>query len=340
MLAYLWPSRDEEHARHSLAQLIYAMRQTLHRQLISGDSEFRLDHESLTSDVSEFLEKTTGAARLCALYAGPFLDGFHLPDSPDFDQWAERERDRTAVIAGNALEKIARDASARGDHTASVESWRRRVALSPFESGCTIGLMKALAAAGDKRGAIRQARVYKTLLESEEEMEADPRVDNLASRIQRKDVQSRDGARGRSLAAVAAVLWPHAEIPQMVAVGDIDFDSGRDTSASSTFANLLSAAVAGLPGINILSSEKVEGILSGAFTSDTGNMHARGEAWAIEVFEGKVDDVMGTLELELRRIDLRSGTVRRLYRVNAVNLPALATAATRAIAADFGIAVS
>lgn len=311
------------------------MRHTLHRQLISGDAEFRLDPESLTSDVTELFEKKTGSARVCALYAGPFLDGFFLPDSPDFDQWAERERDRSAIIFGSALEKLAKDASARGDHTTAIEMWRRRVTLGPFESGPTIGLMKALAAAGDKRGAVRQARVYKDILKSEEEIEADPRIDALANRIQRQDTPAAAGSRGRNLAAVAAVLWPHAELPQMLAVGDIDIDSARSGSTAATFADLLSASVARLPGINLLSSQKVDDILHGA--GDLSGTHAKTAAWTIEVFEGSIDDVMGLLELELRRVDLRSGTVRRVYRVKAVDFSSLATAATKAIAEDFGI---
>ena len=184
VLAYLWPTRDDEHARHSLAQLVYSMRRTLNRPLIAGDAEFRLDHASLTSDIEEFLG-TTDPDRISGLYTGPFLDGFHLSDAPEFDHWVERERERTTGIASSALETIARKASAKGEHASAIETWRRRVAIGPLDSGPAIGLMEALAVSGDRTAAVRHARLYETLMRSEMEMDPDPRVSELAERLQR-----------------------------------------------------------------------------------------------------------------------------------------------------------
>jgi len=160
------------------------MRRTLNRPLIAGDAEFRLDHESLTSDIDEFMAGTD-PERISALYAGPFLDGFHLSDAPEFGQWVERERERTTGIACAALVTIAKKASVKGDHSSAIDAWRRRVAISPLDSGPAIGLMEALAASGDRTAAVRHARLYETLMRTEMEMDPDPRVSELAERLQR-----------------------------------------------------------------------------------------------------------------------------------------------------------
>lgn len=328
VLAYLWPARDDEHARHSLAQLVYGMRRSFNRALIGGDAEFRLDPESLTSDISEFFQAANDASRLSELYAGKFLDGFHLSDAPEFDQWAERERERTAEIFGNALEMLARNASVMGDHKTAIGAWRRRVALDPFEPGPTIELMKALAASGDRPGAVRQAHIYETLIQSEEGMEGDPEVAALAHHLQHQETLHPIGPRDVALAAVAAALWPHPKIPEALAVGDVTLVGDESGSSGELFSEILAKALEKLPGVNMLSRARIEAILAGL-----GGSKER----AVEVFHGTLWNTKGQVELELYRIDLRTGVTRRAYWVSAADVPALVHAAVATIAKDFGI---
>src|SRR5215468_9152568 len=51
----LWPDTDEERARHTLSQTLYALRRELGRdELIVGVRELRLDTELLAIDAVEF----------------------------------------------------------------------------------------------------------------------------------------------------------------------------------------------------------------------------------------------------------------------------------------------
>jgi DNA-binding SARP family transcriptional activator len=183
VLAFLWPSTDNEHARHSLAQLIYSMRHALGCNLIEGDSEFQLDHESLTSDIGEFMGVPDDCSRMSALYAGPFLDGFHLNDSIEFSHWVDRVRERTTGMACVALESLANKASLRSDHALAIATWRARSAIDALDAGPAMALMEALAASGDRAGSIRHAQAYQKLIREELDMEADPRVTVLANRL-------------------------------------------------------------------------------------------------------------------------------------------------------------
>ncbi len=366
------------------------MRRTLSRPLVAGDAEFRLDRESLTSDIDEFLA-ASDPARISALYAGPFLDGFHLSDAPEFGHWVERERERTIGIASIALETLAKAASAKGDHPLAIDAWRRRVAISPLDSAPAIGLMEALAASGDRTAALRHARLYETLMRAEMEIDPDSQVLALGERLQREgrpvtppspqnavaiafpkefsqpgETQAPASAapeetlvattkrrwRARTLAAaavgaaalvsVAVAFWPRTKIPELLAVGDVRF-LAEDTSANAnanTFTDMLATSLARLQGVQVLSNARVQEVLSGMRRSDTAAASMGGaaaKAGAVEVLEGTVRGSAGSLQLDLRRVDLKSGAIRQVYRVSGIDPFELADAATAAIADDFRV---
>jgi serine/threonine-protein kinase len=145
----------------------------------------RLDPEHVTSDVSEFLQAIdrNELERAVELYQGPFLDGFFVTGAPEFEQWSSAQRTRLRDLAVGALEKLAADADASGD-LASVVRWRRQAAaLLPLDAPRTVRLMTAMAAAGDRAGAIKHARVHAALLRQELGLDVDPTVDALETTL-------------------------------------------------------------------------------------------------------------------------------------------------------------
>jgi DNA-binding SARP family transcriptional activator/tetratricopeptide (TPR) repeat protein len=186
VVAYLWPERDTEGARHTLSQTLYSIRQDMGDDVVlSGVDELRLNAAACESDIAEFrhaieqddLEGAVG------LYGGPFLDGFFLADAPEFERWADEERRRLAGAYGDALESRAAELAAAGDTRRVVECWRRRAALEPLNGRVALGLMRALADAGDRAGALQHARVHALMMRAELDVDADPEVEALADRI-------------------------------------------------------------------------------------------------------------------------------------------------------------
>ena len=170
LVGYLWPESDEERARHTLAQLLYGLRQELGQEAIAGSTTaLCLNPEVISSDIEEFEEaKAKGDhKRVAALYTGAFLDGFYLSGCDEFERWVDEERRRTLHIAQSAIESLARSATDSGDPVAAVQWWRRLAALSPFDSRIALQLVKSLIAAGDPGGAVRQARIHSTLVHDE-----------------------------------------------------------------------------------------------------------------------------------------------------------------------------
>ena len=81
----------------------------------------------ITSDAREF-ETALAAndlATAVSLYTGPFLDGFHLKDSTEFERSSAAQRARFAHMWVSAVERIARDSESRG-------AWR---SLRPSRAG-------------------------------------------------------------------------------------------------------------------------------------------------------------------------------------------------------------
>lgn len=186
LLALLWPERDANHARGALNQALYALRQaTGIGDLVAGTAILRLEPGTLLSDASRF-EQQLEQGRLeeaVATWRGPYLDGIHLSGSPEFDQWADTERQRLAAALREALRTLARDAVGAGDVDTAIRRSRALVAIAPHDTEATIGLMRALAAVGDRAGALLAATEHEMRLRRELGLGPDPRLTELVAAI-------------------------------------------------------------------------------------------------------------------------------------------------------------
>jgi adenylate cyclase len=184
--ALLWPESNEERARASLKQLVHSVRTRLGAAdvvLTSGD--LRLNPDCITSDVGEFQEAVRSRDHDAAarLYAGPFLLGFYLRASAGFEQWASEQRAALARDFAGVIRTLAESADRRGDHAAAAAAWRRLADADPLNAQATLGLMRALDAAGDRAAALRHATVFQRLVRDELGMEPDPAVVDFANRL-------------------------------------------------------------------------------------------------------------------------------------------------------------
>ena len=222
VLTLLWPDADDERGSRTLAQALYVLRKDLGTDdAITGASNLCLDPAIASSDVAEFASAMSRGEdeRAVALYQGPFLDGFRVTGAEEFDRWAERERAALAQEYSRALESLARAAHARGDPLGAVSWWQKLAAIDPLNARITVGLMESLAAAGDRAGAIRQARVYELLVEQELDLPPDKEVMALAGRLRQTAGDVSVPAKPAEPAKSAAVVpHEHKAEPATVAV--------------------------------------------------------------------------------------------------------------------------
>ncbi len=186
VLALLWAESDEERARNALRQSLHTLKRELHAPdlLLAGD-QLRLNPAVITSDLRELDEARAAGRRedAVALYAGPFLDGFHVAAAPEFERWVEETRSARAREVTILLEALAREAGRQGEPATAVGWWRRLAGLEPLNTAVALALMEALAAAGDRAGALRHARVHEMLLHEELGAGPDLEVAALAGRL-------------------------------------------------------------------------------------------------------------------------------------------------------------
>ena len=184
--AMLWPESDAERARGSVDQAIYALRRALDADVIRvAAGVVSLNPTLLASDVADFGAAIAAGepARAVALYRGPFLEGFHVSGAAEFERWTDARRAELHRRYVEALESLA---DAATDDPAEAVALRRRIAAAdPLDTRAVIGLMRALAAAGDRAGALAAARVHSSLLREELDAEPDPAVVRLAEELRR-----------------------------------------------------------------------------------------------------------------------------------------------------------
>jgi DNA-binding SARP family transcriptional activator/TolB-like protein len=187
LLAHLWPEGETASIRHRLNVLLYDIRRVFGpRAITSLNGDLRLDGDVLDLDVARFLDAVEAGDHEAAIaaYGGPFLDGFHLPDAPEFEDWLTLERDRLARAARAALQAAATKAEADGDHARATAHWRRLTELDPLDAGATLGLMRALAALGQRAEALQAAERHARVMARDLEASPDPAVAELAARLQ------------------------------------------------------------------------------------------------------------------------------------------------------------
>ena len=191
LLALLWPEGETERSRHALRQALHALQHVAGADdLFLGTSALTLNPAVISTDVGELVEAAESGAhqRIVALYRGPFLDGFFINDAPEFERWADVQRAAYATTYVTALEALAAGATTRGDRPAAVAWWRRLATEQPVSARAALGLMRALADAGDRTGALQFAAVHENVVRHELGMEPDASVTELAARLRAGEV--------------------------------------------------------------------------------------------------------------------------------------------------------
>ncbi len=172
LAAMLWPESDDESARGALRRTLSVLRTALggrwlgvDRSVVALEPGVDVDVRALEAAVGHRDPALLSAA--AALARGPFLAGFSLRDSPQFDDWRATRSVAIERSVAAVLGALASAAEANGDLPAAVVAASRQVELDPIEEPAQRRLIGLLARSGDRSGAVRQYRVLVALLERE-----------------------------------------------------------------------------------------------------------------------------------------------------------------------------
>src|SRR5262249_25960625 len=135
LLALFWPDLDRPAAQQTLRTTLHGLRQALGGALSADDGALSLAPEvavdsrafeaSLATPHGPTPHGPTPQASVPAadlitaldLYQGDFLEGFSLPDSAAFEDWAAAERERLRRLDVRGLARLARDYEAQRNYT-------------------------------------------------------------------------------------------------------------------------------------------------------------------------------------------------------------------------------
>lgn len=109
------------------------------------------------------------------------LAGELLPDW--YDDWVLIERERFRQLRLHALDALCEELTAAGRYAAAVEAGHASVAAEPLRESAHRLLVSAYLAEGNAGEAIRQYRLFRTLLASELGLAPSPQMEELVERL-------------------------------------------------------------------------------------------------------------------------------------------------------------
>ncbi len=188
LVGLLWPEYPERSARASLRNVLANVRQVIgdreadspflyiERQTIQFniESDAQVDVTAFAEGLdlaptssqshAEMIHELEAAV---ALYQGGFLEGFSLPDSPSFEEWALLKREQLQRQALAALGRLADHYERQGEYEQALGFAWRQVEADPYRGVAQRGLMRLLALSGQREAALAQYEAFRRLLAEE-----------------------------------------------------------------------------------------------------------------------------------------------------------------------------
>ena len=171
----LWGESDQQRARQSLRQALFALTREFAQAEVSvlrmESQMVSLDPAAIWVDVAEFqgLVETGESDRLTdafALYSGPFLQGFTV-DSAEFDEWQMSLQGRLDESAIKAFLDLLEHQEAAGNLASAIETAQGALRIDRYREDVHRQLMRLYAASGMRSSALHQYRLCRDFLERE-----------------------------------------------------------------------------------------------------------------------------------------------------------------------------
>jgi Tol biopolymer transport system component/DNA-binding SARP family transcriptional activator len=182
LLALFWPEADTTHARTSLRNALYALRQSLGDQILRtrGDEEIAVNPDVVRTDLAAVLESLREGRTDDALasYGGDLLPGLIPPDSDGFMRWLDSERTRLKVSMSVTAMARVEELERSGDIAGALGVARRVMAIEPDDERVVRRVMSLLESLGDRAGALNTFESFRARLATD--FEAEPAPETIA----------------------------------------------------------------------------------------------------------------------------------------------------------------
>lgn len=183
----LWGNRFEEQARQSLRQALTGIRREIGAGLLICDKHtIALAHDAFECDVARFLALASEGSKEGLLTAtrmfGEFLLGTSVHED-GFSDWVSHMREQLTGVQVNCLHELAQHALEAGCYVKAAEHLEAAVMLDGFREDIHRLLMRALALAGRRADALRNAEALSAKLQREFGVGLSPETEELVVSI-------------------------------------------------------------------------------------------------------------------------------------------------------------
>ena len=187
LLALFWPDLDSAHARTSLRNALYVLRQTLGDDVIRtrGDEEISVDPAKLETDLGDVWAALREGRPESALahYSGELLPALFASDSEGFERWLDTERTRLKLEVSRAALGLVAALEREGKLAEALGVARKAIEIQPDDETIVRRLIALHDSMGDRAGALAVFESYRSRLASEFDAEPAPETVALANRL-------------------------------------------------------------------------------------------------------------------------------------------------------------
>ncbi|MDJ0753850.1 MAG: BTAD domain-containing putative transcriptional regulator [Ardenticatenaceae bacterium] len=167
----LWPDHDQKRAFSNLRRTLYKLNRTPFGSWIQSEADWLLLNPEMKEFIdicqfNDFLERNF-LENAVGLYDGPFLSGFHIPDSVDYEVWATTERERFRRQTLDSLSILTANALADGNIQFAQQYAMNQIEIDPLRESGVRELMIAYSMDGKRQEAIAQFNQLKQRLHQE-----------------------------------------------------------------------------------------------------------------------------------------------------------------------------
>mgnify|MGYP001819901772 CR=1 FL=1 len=175
-IGYLfWARRSDATTRRYVSRLFADARRSLpdDRLLLFQDDAFQLNPEMTCSDAIRFHRMASDYRRsrdvkwlseMVHLYRGPFVSGFELPKSPEYEAWVQVARRLWARDYLAVLHLLVEDAVGSFDDDLAIDSARQYLQNDPLHEDMHRCLIELYGRRGDLSAAAEQYAICTELL--------------------------------------------------------------------------------------------------------------------------------------------------------------------------------
>lgn len=221
-----WRNMPSNQAMKNLRTVLSNLRQLvgghllITRQTIAFNREcpYRLDVESIQAAVNHpAIDNLQSLSEAVTQYRGDFLEGFYVPDVPDFENWALMERERLRELTIEGLHNLAEQYLRQQNYTAGLAVTQKLLAIDPWRETAHRQQMLFFAYRGQRRAALAQYATCQHMLASEFGVEPMAETTTLYERIRSGNISAPN--------IIAPIISPNIIAPNTISPNGVQKES-------------------------------------------------------------------------------------------------------------------